>query len=231
MSARRPKFSPSKSKRKAQKAVPPGSSNLLLLSEAPRTRLPPATAHLAIPRHQTILALPVRKSYVQIQRPRTAQTRHINSEDPSVADNDTFQNDFTNIIFQHSLEDSPNTNAQKRQRQWRQWQLHTIPSLVQPYLDILRKTQSLREKPLLCEPPRCTCMKSRVIKVLCVYFERTYIPPCHPSILTHTFRDRTNRASGVYMCTGGGAATTTGTFSLCSPLPHTRSRSQLVGLR
>ncbi|KAJ3475061.1 hypothetical protein NLI96_g12083 [Meripilus lineatus] len=172
MSARRPKFSPSKSKRKAQKAVPPGSSNLLLLSEAPRTRLPPATAHLAIPRHQTILALPVRKSYVQIQRPRTAQTRHINSEDPSVADNDTFQNDFTNIIFQHSLEDSPNTNAQKRQRQWRQWQLHTIPSLVQPYLDILRKTQSLREKPLLCEPPRCTCMKSRVIKVLCVYFER-----------------------------------------------------------
>lgn len=185
MSARRPKFSPSKSKRKAQNAVPSGSSNLLVLSEAPRTRLPPTTARLAIPRHQTILSLPVRKSYVQIQRPRTHPSpSHPNpgglddSDDPFIADDSTITNDFTNAIHQHTLGDPINPNAQKRQRQWRQWQFHTIPSLVQPYLDILKKTRSLRDKHPPCEPLRCTCMRSRPITVLCVYFERAYFHFC-----------------------------------------------------
>lgn len=180
MSARRPKLSPSKRQRKPPNPNPPTTSSLVLVSEAPRTRLPPMTAHLGIPRHQTILALPVRKSYVQIQRPRTHQSTHTlpAPSDPFTADDDSIPNEFTNVLYQYAIGDPPSVNAQKRQRQWRQWQDYTIPSLIQPYKEILRKTQSLREEAPTPEQPRCTCMRSRLITVLCLYFNRTFCPSC-----------------------------------------------------
>lgn len=197
MSTRRPKLSPSKRNRKPATTDPPTPSGLVLVSEAPRTRLPPNTAHLGIPRHQTILSLPVRKSYVQIQRPRnhsSTQPHSAHSDDPFVADDDSIPTEFSNVLYEYMIGEPPSSNAQKRQRQFQQWQFNTIPSLVQPYLEILRKTNSLREKPPAPERPKCTCMKSRSITVLCLYFDRTY-RHLLPRILFSSLRRQVSKKS------------------------------------
>jgi hypothetical protein len=58
----------------------------------------------------------------------------------------------------------------KKARQWRKWVDEVIPSLVRPYLAVLRHTDSFR----LPVPPRtsCTCTSgSRRLNVVCVYFD------------------------------------------------------------
>ncbi|KAJ3474269.1 hypothetical protein NLI96_g12555 [Meripilus lineatus] len=162
MSARRPKFSPSKKYRKAQQPIMSGSSTLIPVSEAPWPRLPPATRQLGIPRQQSILSLPARKRYIQIHHPRSqlpsthsTQPQNPDGDDPFIDNGNDITNDFTATLYKHNLENPGTSNAQKRQRQWQQWQLVTIPLLIDPYLDVLWKTRSLRDEAPIHEPQDC----------------------------------------------------------------------------
>lgn len=177
MSARRPRFSPSKKYRKVVKPIQAGVPTLVPISEAPRDRLPPDTAHLGIPRRQAIFSLPAKKKFIQFRRPPTqgssTQPQYPVEDDPFIADNETTApNDFANTIYHYSVDNSTPSNAHKRQRQWRQWQLHTIPSLIAPYLDLLKKTRSLRDSLPSYEPPECSCASRRSLTVLCIFFHR-----------------------------------------------------------
>lgn len=75
-------------------------------------------------------------------------------------------------------EASPDANRlrakTKKERQWLKWSNEIIPSLLQPYLNYLRSTQSLREPPPDDAELEiiCTCGKETSLKVTCVYFER-----------------------------------------------------------
>lgn len=61
----------------------------------------------------------------------------------------------------------------KKERQWAKWANETIPSLLQPYLRILRESDNLRH--LNRTPnitlPACSCERAS-INVTCVFFER-----------------------------------------------------------
>lgn len=177
MSARR--FNPlSPSKRKRQRPTQSRPSGLFLLPDAPRTRLPPATRTLGLPRHPDHLTIATR-TYTQVlnsqssSRPNQPDDPH----DPFLSGNDASNNEFNETLYHFVGDDVPNRNHQKRQRQWSQWQHETIPSLVQPYLSILRKTSSLREPPTPPPPHDCSCGGSRLLRVICVYFERMPQPP------------------------------------------------------
>jgi hypothetical protein len=67
-------------------------------------------------------------------------------------------------------EDERREQAQaKKARQWRSWKEEVIPSLVRPFLAILRCTDSFRLP--IPSPAHCTCVStSRRLQVTCVYF-------------------------------------------------------------
>jgi hypothetical protein len=62
----------------------------------------------------------------------------------------------------------------KRERQWTKWANETIPSLIQPYLQVLRESDNLctlnRHSDVTL--PTCLCERRSSIDVTCVFFER-----------------------------------------------------------
>ncbi|KAJ3472824.1 hypothetical protein NLI96_g13242 [Meripilus lineatus] len=176
MSARR--FNPlSPSKRKRQRPTQSRPSGLFLLSEAPRTRLPPATRTLGLPRHPDHLTIATR-TYTQLVNPPSASRpdRPDDPQDPFLSEDNATNNEFNDTLYHFVGDDDVNRNHQKRQRQWYNWQHETIPSLVQPFLSIFRETSSLREPPAPAPPYDCSCGSGRSLKVICVYFERMSHP-------------------------------------------------------
>lgn len=96
---------------------------------------------------------------------------------------DTYQPDglMSEIIISvgqstESIEDRRARERAKRERQVTRWVQDVIPALCQPYLQLLRTSQSLRsvqrELSVLCN---CRGEESRVLKVTCVYFDREAI--------------------------------------------------------
>lgn len=73
---------------------------------------------------------------------------------------------------------APNSNttikASKAQKQWTKWTTTIIPSLLQPYLRLLRTTQSLRHLSHDTEV-QCTCgrLNLRMMTVTCLSFDGT----------------------------------------------------------
>ena len=65
-------------------------------------------------------------------------------------------------------------NITKRQRQWARWKDEIVPSLIKPYLAILNQMCNLRDPPSSPLPRTCTCITTRKLKVLCVYFDREW---------------------------------------------------------
>lgn len=224
MSARR--FKPSSPKKKRPSAQV-SSSGLIPLSEAPRLRLPPNTTSFGIPRHNTVLVLPAKKRYTQINAPSTKRPlrpRSHDSDDPfSVGDNEQ----PSHIYHEFISEEDTNRNGNKRRRQWRQWQEETIPSLVAPYLALLRQTSSFCDPPPLSEPPECSCSSGRSLRVLCVYFERKYHFDMHirypDKLIT---RATTNRSEGLLLCSCCNTIAPAWPFPLRSLIPDTCSEHQ-----
>ena len=75
-----------------------------------------------------------------------------------------------------AVDDSEARRAQehaKKERQVRQWIHEVLPSLLQPFLRLLRTTQSLRsvERAFV---PMCQCSQDgvRTLMVVCVFFDR-----------------------------------------------------------
>lgn len=69
----------------------------------------------------------------------------------------------------------PNTTVvkvSKAQKQWAKWSTEIIPSLLQPYLHLLRVTDSLRNL-RHDEARECTCggTQLRELKVICLFFD------------------------------------------------------------
>lgn len=61
---------------------------------------------------------------------------------------------------------------QKKERQWRKWSEETIPAMLEPYLELLRVTDSLRDLDHVRSKQGCTgCPGNRIIEVSCIYFD------------------------------------------------------------
>jgi hypothetical protein len=62
--------------------------------------------------------------------------------------------------------------AGKKQRQWRNWSEQVIPMLLQPYLELLRESEGLRDLTSARDRLGCRgCVDGRNLDVVCVYFE------------------------------------------------------------
>ena len=63
--------------------------------------------------------------------------------------------------------------ASKKQRQWRKWSEDIIPSLIKPYLEVLRATSGLRDIDKIRRQDGCKgCVKGELLDVSCIFFER-----------------------------------------------------------
>ncbi|KAH7916895.1 hypothetical protein BV22DRAFT_987111, partial [Leucogyrophana mollusca] len=59
----------------------------------------------------------------------------------------------------------------KKQRQWARWSDYVLPSLVRPYLKLLKNTSSFRNPPTPMSQP-CTCGQSgQKLDIVCVHME------------------------------------------------------------
>lgn len=65
------------------------------------------------------------------------------------------------------------TENNKKKRQWRRWSEEIIPSLIEPYVDLLWKTDGLRDMDKVKGVSQCQqCNGSRQLEITCVFFER-----------------------------------------------------------
>ena len=62
--------------------------------------------------------------------------------------------------------------AGKKERQWRNWSEQVIPMLLEPYLELLRESEGLRDLTFVRGRLGCKgCVDGRNLEVVCVYFE------------------------------------------------------------
>jgi len=62
--------------------------------------------------------------------------------------------------------------AGKKQRQWRNWSEQVIPMLLEPYLELLRESEGLRDLTSVRDRLGCRgCADGRNLEVVCIYFE------------------------------------------------------------
>jgi hypothetical protein len=73
--------------------------------------------------------------------------------------------------FNYESAESRQGKASKAQKQFLKWTNEVIPSLVQPYLYILRKSNSFRHPLTAPLSLSCHCGSSSTHQVVCVYFE------------------------------------------------------------
>jgi len=60
----------------------------------------------------------------------------------------------------------------KKEWQWRKWSEDVIPALLEPYLELLRESESLRDVSGARNAEGCKgCRDKRQLEVVCVYFE------------------------------------------------------------
>jgi hypothetical protein len=65
--------------------------------------------------------------------------------------------------------------AGKKQRQWRNWSAHVIPMLLEPYLELLRESEGLRDLTSMQDRLGCKgCADGRSLEVVCIYFESVW---------------------------------------------------------
>jgi hypothetical protein len=69
--------------------------------------------------------------------------------------------------------------SRKKAKQWENWQEKVIPSMLEPYIQLLCQTQSLRNLPTLRQnppAPNCECgVHKSSLQVSCIYLESTLI--------------------------------------------------------
>jgi hypothetical protein len=85
---------------------------------------------------------------------------HTNSQSPA---------DDLNLVFTEEV--TLQDQRSKKERQRKKWTDDIIPSLVGPYLHLLRQSQSLRHVDRISKHT-CTCLNpGRNLVVICVYFD------------------------------------------------------------
>lgn len=72
-------------------------------------------------------------------------------------------------------EDEVDPDANKKQLQWRRWSEEVIPSMIEPYMDLLLETGGLQDLDRVRHLQGCGgCSSGRLLEVSCVYFERMF---------------------------------------------------------
>jgi len=153
------------------------SSQLLPADLAPSQRRPWGASDLVIlPEH------PLREGeidYVQAREPMRLEGFYPGSDiEPPQAQRTVW--DFDDFQIVHSDGPGPggevdgsrmDENRAKKVQQWTTWQKEVVPSLVQPYLQILRRTNSLRDTVFMLKTCPNNCQWTRLLDVLCVSFQ------------------------------------------------------------
>ena len=131
--------------------------------------------------HNQVLAEPFGRTFTQILPTRSQPsatipnppTNWIANNDSVVDNNDlpapeSFPIYVVNTVLRHQ------DQQLKRERQWSKWANETIPSLLEPYLRLLRESCNLRDlsQSLVETPSSCTCGHHTSINITCVYLER-----------------------------------------------------------
>jgi len=66
--------------------------------------------------------------------------------------------------------------ASKKERQWRNWSEEVIPAMLEPYMELLRESDSLRDLSSARRHRGCKgCGNGRSLEVVCVYFESRFL--------------------------------------------------------
>jgi hypothetical protein len=66
--------------------------------------------------------------------------------------------------------------AGKKERQWRNWSEEVIPAMLEPYMELLRKSDALRDLSSARKHQQCKgCTDGRLLEVICVYFESMFL--------------------------------------------------------
>ena len=69
----------------------------------------------------------------------------------------------------------PAHSRHKKQVQWNRWVTDVIPSLVKPYMELMRITESLRN-PVPAVSHACLCRRpSKILNVVCVHFHSEWM--------------------------------------------------------
>jgi hypothetical protein len=121
----------------------------------------------------------------------------------------------------------------KKAKQWKKWDEEIIPMLIEPYLRLLRETQSLRNLTALQQnsAPACDgCSGGRNLRVSCVYFESTSCLAVNEDLfLIFCRRDRI--LVNLHLHSRRASIVIFGSIPVCSEPPIPCSRHQYVGIR
>ena len=123
---------------------------------------------------QPVVFLPFGRTLVHAPGARRARNPYHTSEHPlkePVAKSSPASN--TGLIsFSPLRASNPAVSKfrRKKERQYERWTTDVIPGLVQPYLELLRKTENLRLSPNQTNSPACTCQGIVPLTTTCVSF-------------------------------------------------------------
>jgi hypothetical protein len=148
------------------------SAVLIDVDQCPRQRRPRNTRQLFLPGPEPLLALPGGIRLTQVHGPTdpiiTSPRRRISTQDRREHDS-VFDDVFTSAFL-----DSDINGRRRKEKQWERWTTDVIPSLLRPYLRLLRETNSLRDMPTN-NADGCTCgSPGRQLSVLAVSFDREF---------------------------------------------------------
>ena len=173
-------------------ASPTRSAHLFPASDTPPHKRLPTSSGLFLSQPQYLITLPGRVNLTHARLARGySHPTHVGHTDsphdapvvqpdvPLVSWEDESGYDNINFMEGVLITHGPLTDLEKRtrqrlkkKRQWKKWYEDIIPTLVQPYLRLLRETQNLRNHP---HTPTYSCAcgtPARSLVVICVYFER-----------------------------------------------------------
>lgn len=110
-----------------------------------------------------------------------ASSLHMDGPQTAELDNEVIDADFDNTDAGGEkalgLEDGEKTTGfshtqRKREQQWRRWSEKVIPKMLQPYVSLLRETNSLRDLSSARSQEICGgCTDHSSLEVSCIYFE------------------------------------------------------------
>jgi hypothetical protein len=152
----------------------PRKTLLIDVSRYPRQRRPRNSKHLFIPGPEALLTLPGRTKLTQVyslddfnnQSPRRRRPISTNHDDSNVVE------PIFDDVFTVPPLDSDTNGRRRKENQWNRWTTDVIPSLLRPYLQLLRETENLRDKPD-DHLDICTCgSPGRPASIITVYFDR-----------------------------------------------------------
>jgi hypothetical protein len=113
-----------------------------------------------------------RASFTQVAVPRDSNYQQIPiSDDPfsAFSQDDTYIEGL-NASF-HITSTIPAPASVKKERLWKKWEHEIVPSLIPPYLQLLRVSESLRHSNYPEQNLSCSCNSQRNLELSCLYFD------------------------------------------------------------